>query len=252
MKKLLQTLAIAAVLACMASSTAQAQQLITNGGFESGFAGWTRSDQVGSESTWLLQSGTTSPVNGFTVPAPPGGTRAAMTDAMGPGSHVLYQDIVVPAAPGAAMLSFSLYINNHTTAFSTPNSLDFSTPALNQQFRVDVITTSADPFSVAVGDVLLAVYQTAVGNPLISGYTTISADLTALFASRAGQTLRLRFAEVDNVNAFNAGVDNVSLVNGPVASVPESGETVALLFSSVSLLGLLVLKQRRTAEFVRG
>lgn len=249
MKKLFQTIAITGAFACIAGGPAQAQQLITNGGFESGFAGWTRADQVGSESSWLLQTGATSPVNGFGVPAPPGGTTAAMTDAMGPGSHVLYQDFVVPAAPGLATLSFALYINNHATAFSAPASLDFSTPTLNQQFRVDVLTTSADPFSVAISDVLLAVYQTLPGNALVSGYTTITANLSALFASHGGQTLRLRFAEVDNVAPFNAAIDNVSLVN--VAGVPDSGETIVLLLSSVSLLALLLVRQQRMGELVR-
>jgi hypothetical protein len=250
MKKLFQLVAIASAFACLANGPAQAQQLITNGGFESGFAGWTRSDQTGSESTWLLQTGTTSPVNGFGVPAPPAGTTAAMTDAMGPGSHVLFQNFVVPLVPGAATLSFALYINNHATAFSSPNSLDFSTPTLNQQFRVDIMTTGSDPFSVALSDVLLAVYQTLPGNPLVSGYTTIAADLTALFATHGGQTLRLRFAEVDNVAPFNAGIDNVSLINGSVASVPDSGATIALLFASAGLLVLLVVRQRRTALVV--
>ncbi|HJT80248.1 MAG TPA: hypothetical protein VJ719_03540, partial [Chthoniobacterales bacterium] len=57
---------------CSAVEPAPAQELISNGGFESGFTDWMRFDQTGSEGTWSLQSGTTSPVNGFTVPAPPG------------------------------------------------------------------------------------------------------------------------------------------------------------------------------------
>jgi hypothetical protein len=44
--------------------------------------------------------------------------------------------------------------------------------------------------------------------PAVTGYNTFSFDLTALLVARAGQTLRLRFAEVDNVNVFNFGVDD--------------------------------------------
>src|SRR5207249_4987568 len=93
-----------------AAPTARADVVINNGGFEAGLASWTRADQLGSVGTFALQTGTTSPVNGTTVPAPPGGTRAAMTDAQGPGSHVLYQDFVVPSfAVGSGPLSFSLF-----------------------------------------------------------------------------------------------------------------------------------------------
>jgi len=59
--------------------------VITNGGFESGFTGWTRADQTGSDGTFFLQTGTSSPVNSDPVPAPPQGVNAAMTDAGGPG-----------------------------------------------------------------------------------------------------------------------------------------------------------------------
>src|SRR5512136_63297 len=76
----------------------QAAQLITNGGFEPGLAGWTVADQVGSDGAFMLQSGTSSPVLGDPVPSPPGPTHAAMTDAQGPGSHLMYQDFAVPGA----------------------------------------------------------------------------------------------------------------------------------------------------------
>src|ERR1700680_2410932 len=112
------------------------------------------------------QSGTVSPVNGNPAPAPPEGTKAAMTDAQGPGSHVLYQDFAATA--GGAALSFALFIGNRAGLFATPASLDFSTPTLNQQARVDILRNAADPFSVAITDVLLNLYQTKVGDPLVS------------------------------------------------------------------------------------
>src|SRR5215470_12306228 len=119
------------------ATTANATSLILNGGFESGFTSWNRVDQLGSDGTFFLQSGTSSPVSGDPVPLPPGGVSAAMTDAAGPGSHVLYQDFVVPAE--SASLSFSLFIGNRADRFVTPSTLDFSTPALNQQVRVDIL-----------------------------------------------------------------------------------------------------------------
>jgi len=212
------------VLVLAAAAPARAVPLILNGGFESGFTGWTLADAIGSDGTFYLQSGTASPINGDPVPAPPGGSFAAMTDAQGPGSHVLYQDFIVPASPGTALLTFDLFIGNRAGEFVTPSpsSLDFSTPALNQQARVDVLRAGTDPFSVSPSDVLLSLLQTNPGDPLISGYTSHSADLTALLNANAGQTLRIRFAETDNLFMFQLGVDNVSLETQAVVPEPAS------------------------------
>jgi hypothetical protein len=238
MKTLLRVGWLSAVLVYVLVTPVQSQQLLTNGDFEPGFAGWTRLDQAGSDGTWALQSGTVSPVNGFVVPAPPGPTHAAMTDSQAGGTHVLYQDFTVPLTLSVATLRFDLYINNHANAFFSPASLDFSTPTLNQQFRVDIITTAADPFSVTVADVLMNAYRTQPGDPLVSGYTTVTVDLTSLFASHLGETLRLRFAEVDNVNFMNVGVDRISL------SIPEPS-TFATLLSGLGLLGAFYARSRR-------
>jgi glucose/arabinose dehydrogenase len=220
------------LLSSVLALPATAAPLISNGGFESGFAGWIRADAVGSEGTFHLQTGTASPVLGDPVPAPPGPTQAAMTDAEGPGSHVLYQDFLVPADVTTGVLSFDVFVGNRAEQFETPATLDFSTPTLNQQARVDFLLPAADPFSVAPADVLLTVFQTQVGDALVSGYSTVSTDVSALLVARAGQTLRLRFAEVDNVFPFQFGVDNVSLETQPI---PEPGSL--LLIGSGLLLG---------------
>ncbi|MBI1321578.1 hypothetical protein GC170_00100 [bacterium] len=204
-------------------SQADAGQILLNGGFESGFASWTRSDLAGGDGTFSQQSGTLSPVNGDAVPAPPGGSFAAMTDALGPGSHALYQDFVVPAGTVSAELRFDLFLGNRGDDFYSPNpaSLDFGAPAFNQQARVDILVGSSNAFSVLPADVLQNVFQSKPGDPLVSGYTTVVVDLSSLFASRGGQTLRLRFAEVDNVAPLQMGIDNVSLT-----AVPEPASVV--------------------------
>ncbi len=218
--------------------------LILNGGFESGFTSWTRSDLAGGDGTFILQSGTTSPVNGDPVPAPPGGSFAAMTDALGPGSHALYQDFIVPAGTVSAELRFDLFLGNRGDDFYSPNpaSLDFGAPAFNQQARVDILVGSSNAFSVLPADVLQNVFQTKPGDPLVSGYTTIVVDLSSLFAARGGQTLRLRFAEVDNVAPFQMGVDNVSLT-----AVPEPASVV--LCGTGLLFGIVrSLRNRRSSR----
>jgi hypothetical protein len=194
---------------------AAAQQLVTNGGFEAGFTGWTRANQVGSTGNFLDQTGTGSPLTGQVVQPPPQGLHAAMTDGAGPGAHVLYQDIVIPGSVPGASIQFSLFIHNTATAFTTPATLDFATPALNQQARVDQLSAAADPFSVAGGDIFQNLFQTLVGSPLVTGYNPFNIDITAALAAHAGQTVRLRFAETDNVNIFNLGVDGVSVLVVP-------------------------------------
>ena len=191
-------------------------------------------DQIGSDGTFFSQTGTASPTNGDPVPAPSEGLTAAMSDAQGPGAHVLYQDFVVPVAFGPAEIRFDLFIGNRADSFVTPNpaTLDFSTPALNQQARVDLMLAGTDPFSVSPSDVLLNVYQTAPGDPLISGYNTIVADLTSLLAAQSGTTLRLRFAEVDNLFTFQLGVDNVDL-----HAVPEPKSALLVLMAFATLAG---------------
>src|SRR5688500_6802610 len=94
----LAALACAAWLAVAATPAALASAIV-NGGFEAGFSSWVRVDQVGSDGTFLLQSGLISPLNDDPVPAPPSGATAAMTDGFGPGAHVLYQDFL--ATPGS-------------------------------------------------------------------------------------------------------------------------------------------------------
>jgi hypothetical protein len=219
--------AVAAMVLALAAPAAAAP-LILNGSFESGFTSWTRADQLGSEGTFALQSGTVSPVNGMAVPAPTGGTFAAMTDAQGPGTHVLYQDFLIPVGTTSGTLSFDVFVGNRGDDFFRPNTLDFSTPALNQQARVDILRVPSDPFSVAPADVLATVFQTLVGSALVTGYNPVTANLSALLAANAGSTLRLRFAEVDNVSMFQFGVDRVSL--DASATVPEP--------ATLSLVGL--------------
>jgi PEP-CTERM motif len=232
----------AVVLGLAATLPVHAIPVIANGGFESGLTSWTTSDQLGSEGKFFSQSGTSSPVNGNPVPAPPEGSEAAMTDAQGPGSHVLYQDFA--ATPGGAALSFALFIGNRASDFFTPTpaSLDFSTPALNQQARMDILKNTADPFSVAATDVLLNLYQTKAGDPPISGYNTITTDISALLAAHAGETLRLRFAETDNVFAFQLGVDAVR-----IDPIPEPASMLLLGAALAVLAGCRVFTRSRRA-----
>jgi hypothetical protein len=229
-------LCLSAAIACAMSPGLRAQ--IANGGFEAGLGGWTSADQVGSDGTFFWQIGTASPVNGDPVPAPPGGLYAAMTDAQGPGSHVLYQNITFTAPVSAAVLEFDVFVGNRSDAFRTPNTLDFSTPTLNQQGRVDILLGSANPFSLVATDLLLNAYRTNVGDPLISGYTHKSVDITALVNSHLNTPLMLRLAEVDNVFTFQFGLDNLTIV-------PEPASLAIIAAGALMLMGRRSLRLER-------
>ncbi len=238
----LKPVCLSATLVFALSSPAVAG-LITNGGFESGFSSWTRSDQLGSDGTFALQTGTTSPVNGTAVPAPPGGATAAMTDAQGPGSHVMTQTFTLAAPVLSAMLAFDLFIGNRAGMFVSPSSLDFSTPALNQQARVDILVAGASPFSVAPADVLMNVFQTNPGDPAVSGYTHHSVNLTTFLNAHVGTPLTLRFAETDNVLTFQLGVDNVD-IDVSAAAVPEPSSAL-LAGAALVAIGCLMRRKAR-------
>ncbi len=238
----LKMLFVAAMALMGIGGSASAQ--IVNGGFEVnggagfvGFADWTVADQLNTGDSFYAQTGTGTPLFGALVPAPPEGVFAAMTDGGGANSRVLYQDFALPVG-NSGNLSFQLFMNNEGTDFFTPNTLDF-TGATNQQARVDLMRAGSDPFSVAGGDVIMNLFQTQAGDPLFSGYTLVNADISSVLNAFGGQTLRLRFAEVDNIATFNLGVDNVRLV------VPEPSTLVLVLAGSLSSGGLLLCRRFR-------
>jgi len=216
--------------------------LIVNGGFEtnggagvSDLTGWTIVDQVNKTfGTWYAQTGTTAPDSHLGVAAPPQGTFAAMGDDDMYASSVLYQDVSIPIGVNAR-LSLQRYVRSGndmvgTCPFVTPPSLDFGYDNYqNQQARIDIMDPSASVDDVGSG-VLLNVFRTNVGDVPISGYSTVTADLTPF----AGQTIRLRFAFVSGTCNLMFGVDSVSIATSShtATSVPHclSGAWLACLY----------------------
>jgi VCBS repeat-containing protein len=196
-----------------------------NGGFEldsASLANWTALDLSGSGG-WFLQTGTFTPLTGFIVSSPPEGLHAAMTDMTGPGTHILYQDFVVPPS---AVLSFDFYVQNQAAVWAVPvpETLDFNV-APNQHIRADIMDPSAPADDVGSG-VLMNIFLTHGSDPFEFGYVTATADLSAF----AGQTVRLRFAGVETEFFQFFGVDNVRLSSGAIGLVADYATNSVVAF----------------------
>jgi hypothetical protein len=114
-------------VSCCASVSASAAELVVNGSFETNggintntFTGWTEADQAGGSGSIYAQSGTTPPPPApGTVPAPPLGSFAAMSSQGGPGSHVLYQNISIPAGFSAKFFA-KVFVGNQAAHSRRP------------------------------------------------------------------------------------------------------------------------------------
>ena len=212
---------------------------LVNGSFESNggvgtttFTGWTEVEF--GPGAWFVQSGTTPPLGGPSVPAPPDGLFAAMTNEGDPSAMVLYQDFTVPPS---ATLRCDIFIRNDASDFvvPSPDTLD-PTGDPNQHARIDIMQTSAGPFDLGSA-VLQNLFITNPGdNGNYSAYQTITASLSGF----AGQTVRLRFAVADNESELIMGVDNCALVTpGPSAPAMRMPGLAALV------VGLLILAYSR-------
>lgn len=208
---------------------------IVNGDFETGnLGGWALSNS-NSDGSWYAYSGTDSPYEKehplpefpegeefplLQVPPPPQGTFAALSDQGGPGLRILYQDVALEPGQTHTLSMLVYYRSFPEITVPSPDSLDPGEfegemgpePPPNQQYRVDVIKQSAPLDTVNPEDILSTVFRTNNGDPKELGPTTVSADLSAF----AGQTVRLRFAEVDNRGNFEAGTDAVAISSVPI------------------------------------
>ena len=216
-------LAMGLVVCALALPAGAGAATVVNGDFETGnLSGWQLYNQPPSpeeSGNWFAYTGTTTPDEfSSAVPAPPAGKYAAVTNQGGPGLHILYQDVALEPYY-SHQLSMLVYYQTGGDLFS-PNNFVFNEPEDNQQYRVDVMKPSAAIESLSPADILATAFATATGGASALGTTPISLDLTPF----AGQTVRLRFAEVDNQEVFNAAVDSVAIQSTPPSNAIALGK----------------------------
>ena len=139
----------------------------------------------------------------FSVPDPPQGRFAAVTDMNGPGTRILYREVRLN---GRYLLHVTVFYVN-AGEFGSPQTLAYDVNETNQQFRIDLVGTSAPVDSLAEGDVLVNIFHTSPGDT----DRREPADVTFDLSRWQGQTVRLRLASVDNRGPLRVGVDNIRL-----------------------------------------
>lgn len=196
---------------------------VANGDFETGtFSGWQLlNPDGGSEDNWYVYSGTNppGPTEIDAVAPPPGGNFAAVTSQGGPGAHFLYQDVTLEPFYSHQLSLIAYYRSDGTLLTPGSGTLDPSVPE-NQQYRIDVMNPTAPIESVNPADILATLLATKTGDAQELAPTILTADLTPF----AGQTVRLRFVEVDNQGYFAASTDNVSILSTPPSNVVVLGK----------------------------
>ncbi len=226
------------------SPVAGAQQLLDNGSFETGdTTGWTV--QVTENGAAVVYDEDDPLVTGIppaiapSIDPPPDGEFAFYFAQTGPARSVIYQDVTIPDNAVSADLTGLVFIENAADDFITPDNLDFpSVDNPNQQMRIDIMDPSAPLFGVGEG-VLLNVYRTQIGDPSRSPYFGISGNL----APFAGQTVRIRVAEVNTESYLRIAIDDFQL-NVEVEEEPPpqpSAHSIPALSGPMMVLLVLLL-----------
>lgn len=231
-----------------APGIARCSELIINGGFESGYTGWTvdgviqqngRSGPYASRSGLYIGAGNAA-----------GGTYYATAYEDNPAVLSVSQSFLV-APNSQVIVSFDFYADN----FGAPYGPLFIGPlALGSHFATaDLLTGMASPLSTAPGDVLENFYSGADADCFNYGsspgchvWTHYIFDVSNLVSS--GGTFQVRFAVASDYVNFPMGVDDVSVMETPLASTPEPsmfGITLAALFSGAILMRRRILPDRR-------
>ena len=161
----MRTLASLAIF-LLAFASARADQLITNGGFESGLTGWTAASN--GDGNFTANSGTTTPLTfSDTVGAHSGTFYAVSDDFDGSQTQTLTQSFTTPTSFTSAILSFDMFVNDiEGSAFGSSGAGG----------EVSLLTSTGALIAVLNGPV--DTFESPMGSP--NPYLFYSDDITAL------------------------------------------------------------------------
>jgi hypothetical protein len=215
------------------SQGARAEELIINGGFESGLSGWTNVDSIDpSLGSFFADTDVVTPLNGYPTVGPFDGTGYAVSDSFIPGTHALTQTFMAPVGVTSAVLSFEMFVDDESGGSGTGG-------------EVDLLSSGADPLT---GTPLETFYtaDTAVAggepNPWVLTTVDITADLVG------GTDYQLRFLESDATGPINVGVDAVSLDASAAAATPEPSTLLSTLLI-VAGVSLYLVRRKSSRSF---
>ena len=175
-----------------APTTSTCEELVTNGGFETGtFDGW--STQTFGSCQWQINDGNFDPPGPSPATDPITGVYDVLTFQVGPGLCRINQTISLPGCIVNATLSWKDRIRNYAGSFSDPN----------QEARALII------LDVGVGP--QEIWSTKPGDTLIeNGPNSRSYDITTMLQGKPA--VDIQFDEQDNLGIFNYYLDDISLL----------------------------------------
>jgi hypothetical protein len=219
-------------LASSAASAGIANELIVNGGFETGdFTGWSPFAVPDSEGVIFvtnLAQGASLPYSGGVQPGggdggviglaagPSSGEWYAAIDQDGPGAYALEQAFTTDINATQWNISFDIFAGDSTLSapLNSGNFDPFGDPT--QYLRVDLYDIT--------GQHIANLYD---ATPNYS-YESISVDVSALLT--AGDTYYIRMEHVDTTGYFHSALDNVSVSQ----NVPAPSALALLTLSAAS------------------
>jgi hypothetical protein len=198
---------VAGVFVLAFAAVALAGSSFQNGGFELGFDSWKVASS--GDGDWFVEHSGPLPLSNNKWRGPTEHELAAVSDQEqgGDASGVLYRFIKVGSK--TIRLTVTLYYTNYASGFCNPSNLNETIGDCNQQFRVEILRSSASPWSASKADILTGLFKTKGGTANAADPKDYVANLTGL-----GDKVMLRIAWVANRGVLNATVDNVRVNAG--------------------------------------
>lgn len=224
----------AAVFGLLLAVSANASQLFSNGGFESGtLTSWSTGSTASSDDGFTVQSTDITPLNGDPTAGPDSGTYYAVSDGTGlvtPEETYLVQTITIPVGTVDDAFSADIFVNDQ-----------FGSSGFGGELAI--WANGVNPLVTAPLYIISGPTDTTVVNGTPNPYVFISQDITAHVT--AGTTYQIGVLEGDSFGPINVGVDNFSLIATPGStSTPEP----AMLFPTALLAtGMFYYRARRKA-----